>query len=272
MAMVLVGRYQCGEVESEPLFYSSGGNVGRPDVFSVPGVPSPRGAQKRNLTMKGLAVSALLTLTINAAVVGQPSLSPEVLWWRDSEGTPRTATGLLYCPEVLAALASEKQPDSVPATITKAVNEQTPIVVMWTFPDGPLIKDITRPFHTRISDTTSGAVIQPLWEKQDAADLRVIDPERQFGNVGTMAAFPRAAFQRGGVVVLYAELPPDGTGRHRKVQVFGEFVGSRAPQTVRGSHRSLCTHRHLLLSDPETLDQRDHVRGTFLLTALVVAL
>ena len=67
-----------------------------------------------------------------------------------------------------------------------------------------------------------------MWEKQNAADLRVIDPERQFDNVGTMAAFPRGAFQTGRIVVLYAGLPPDGIRRHGKVQVFGEFVGSRA--------------------------------------------
>ena len=180
--------------------------------------------------MNRIAVAALLlALASTARGVAQDTLSPEVLWWRDSDGRPRTATGLLYSPELLAALVADKPKESVPPTITKAIKEQTPIVVMWTFPDGAFTKDITRPFNTRIWNTTSGANIKPLWEKQDAADLRVLDPERQFQNVGTMAAFPRAAFQAGRIVVLYAELPQDGTGRHRKVQVFGESASSRAP-------------------------------------------
>jgi hypothetical protein len=183
--------------------------------------------------MRHFLLIASLLVTTAAAVVrpaGHTQIAggPEVLWWRDGDGKPRTATGLLYSPELLAALVAGNPEKSIPTSIADAVRDQTPIVVMWTFLDSPLIKNITRPFHTMIADTTSGAVIAPLWEKQDAADLRIIDPTRQFKNIGTMAAFPQTAFQPGRVVVMYADLPQDASsGGHRKVQVFGEFAGSR---------------------------------------------
>ena len=62
----------------------------------------------------------------------------------------------------------------------------------------------------------------PLWEKQDAADLRAIDPYTRFGEVGVMAAFPATTLQPGRLIFLYAELPDDGTGRIRGVQVIAE--------------------------------------------------
>ena len=66
---------------------------------------------------------------------------------------------------------------------------------MWTFQDQSSIKDLSRPFHASISEPRSVNAAAPLWEKQDAADLRAIDPYTRFGEVGVMAAFPATTLQ-----------------------------------------------------------------------------
>jgi hypothetical protein len=94
-------------------------------------------------------------------------LSAEVLYWRNSEGKPLRATGLLYRPELLAALIAARPREAVPGRISQAVEQQTPIVVMWTIPSGPASEDSIGPYHARIWDTTSGQMVPPAWETQD---------------------------------------------------------------------------------------------------------
>ena len=155
-------------------------------------------------------------------------LSAEVLYWRNSEGKPLRATGLLYRPELLSALIAGRPRDAVPERILQAVENQTPILVMWTIPPGPAREEAIGAFHARIWDTTSGNSVRPMWEIQDASDLRLIDPQASFQQVGIVAAFPRNAFQAGRVAVISAELPDNAaTGSHRSVQVFGEFQETR---------------------------------------------
>ena len=155
-------------------------------------------------------------------------LSAEVLYWRNSDGKPIRATGLLYRPELLAALIAGRPREAVPERISQAVEQQTPILVMWTIPSGPALEDSIGPFHARICDTTSGQSVPPAWEIQDAGDLRLIDPQASFDQVGVVAAFPRSAFQAGRVAVIYRELRDNAaTGSHRRVQVFGEFQETR---------------------------------------------
>jgi hypothetical protein len=114
--------------------------------------------------------------------------------------------------------------------ILQAVEQQTPILVMWTIPAGPALEESIGPFHAHIWDTTSGNVVPPTWEIQDASDLRLIDPQALFQQVGVVAAFPRSAFQAGRIAVISAELPDNAaTGSHRRVQVCGEFQETRLP-------------------------------------------
>jgi hypothetical protein len=173
-----------------------------------------------------LVVAPCVALVAQHAVDGGPT--PETLYWRNSDGTPNRATGLLYRPELVSALIAGRDPATVPSRIQQAVQDQTPIVVMWAIPDGPAAREAVGPPRLFIRDTTSGNLVGPIWEVRDVRDLRHIDPRRPFPEIGMVGAFPRSAFQPGRIVVLFAPLPDDpATGAHRGVQVFGEFQETR---------------------------------------------
>ena len=177
-----------------------------------------------------VAVAALVaapSVVLDGQQPGDRGLTPETLYWRNNEGKPTRATGLLYRPELLSALIAGRARETVPDRILQAVNEQTAIVVMWTIPTS-WDEQAVGPSHARILDTTSGNNVAPLWESQDARDLRLIDPQTPFERVGVVAAFPRSAFQPGRVVVIYAPLPDNpATGANRRSQVYGEFAETR---------------------------------------------
>jgi len=173
-----------------------------------------------------LVIGASIHAVIAAQQQAGPGLTPEVLYWRNSDGKPNRPTGLLYRPELLSALIAGRPREDIPVRILEAVEKQTPIVVMWTIPPGP--EELVGPSHTLISDTISGNHVPPLWEARDASDLRLIDPRTPFQQVGVVAAFSLSAFQPGRIVIIYASLPNNpATGGHRRVQVFGEFQETR---------------------------------------------
>jgi hypothetical protein len=181
------------------------------------------------LIMNRLATSALLLtipLSLSARAVAQSGLAPQELWWPNADRKSGTPKGLLYTPEVISALVAGKPPEGIPAHIARAIREQTPIVVMWTFQNESSVRELSRPFHLSISEPRAVNAVAPVWEKQDAADLRTIDPYTQFGDVGVMGAFPRNALQPGQLIFMYVELPDDGTGRIRVVQVLAEVPRS----------------------------------------------
>lgn len=166
---------------------------------------------------------------------GTPSAYP--IYWPRNPDTLRTRpqreVGLLYTPELLAALA-QRAPDSVTPRIATAIRDQTPIVVMWTFPPGLVLEGLTRPFSVVITEQGSSwgwPRTEPLWVRQDANDLRMLDPRMPDGEVGVMAAFPRSAFVPGYIVSLYADLPAYRAGQHRGVQVFGRIEWNGGPST-----------------------------------------
>ena len=173
-----------------------------------------------------LVIGVSIHAVIAARQQAGPGLTPEVLHWRNSDGKPNRPTGLLYRPDLLAALIAGQPREDIPVRILEAVEKQTPIVVMWTIPPGP--EEPVGPFQAVISDTRSGNRVPPLWEARDASDLRLIDPRTPFQQVGVVAAFPLSAFQPGRIVIIYASLPDNpATGGHRRVQVFGEFQETR---------------------------------------------
>ena len=172
-------------------------------------------------------LAAILLAAPGTILIGQvepvSDLTPEVPYWRNGDGKPNRATGLLYRPSLLSALMAGRERETVPSRIIQAVEQQTPIVVMWTIPAGPT-QEARGPSHLVITDTRSGNTIVPVWETQHAGDLHVLDPRTPFQDVGAVAAFPISAFQPGRVVVIYALLPDDPvTGSHRRVQVFGHL-------------------------------------------------
>jgi hypothetical protein len=172
-------------------------------------------------------LAAVLLAAPGTILIGQAGpvgdLTPEVLYWRNGDGQPNRATGLLYRPSLLSALMAGRERKTVPSRIIQAVEQQTPIVVMWTIPAGPTQEE-RGPSRLVITDTTSGNTIAPIWETQDAGDLHLLDPRTSLQDVGAVAAFPLSAFQPGRVVVIHALLPDDPvTGSHRRVQVFGHL-------------------------------------------------
>jgi hypothetical protein len=162
----------------------------------------------------------------------QASASPQVISWPTSPNQPLSPVGLLYSPELLVEKARTAS-SPVSARIREAITRQTPIVVMWTIRSQP--EGIQRPFSTVIvedgpggGDSWSPRRIEPLWVRQDAEDLRQIDPETPFKEVGVMAAFPRSAFVAGRLITVYTNLPcypdrPCEPGHHKGVQVFGRI-------------------------------------------------
>ena len=178
-------------------------------------------------------VAAMLIAPSVALLSQEPAdgLTPEVLRFRKSDGTPDRPTGLLYRPNVLSALIAGRAGEPVPDRIVQAIQQQTAIVVMWRIPPGGPDPDKRGLSRTIIWDPTSGKnVIEPIWQTADADDVRVIDPHTSFQEVELVAGFPLAEFQPGRYVLLYALLPDDPiTGAQRSVNVIGEFRESRLP-------------------------------------------
>jgi hypothetical protein len=153
---------------------------------------------------------------------------PYAIYWpgaSPAERTNPTEVGLLYTPELLATLARQSR-GAVPARVRAAIRQQTPIVVLWTIPPVAGDPPVDRPFSAVIverGEYTSVPRTEPLWIEQQAEDLRQLDPQRSFQEVGVMAAFPRSAFVRGHTVIVYRVLPPTEVGGGRGVQRLGRI-------------------------------------------------
>jgi hypothetical protein len=72
------------------------------------------------------------TKGLQGAESSTPAYAPYVLCWPQKPGDPRPrqSVGLLYTPELLAALIAAHSPETVPARVSEAVQQQTPIVVI----------------------------------------------------------------------------------------------------------------------------------------------
>ena len=168
-----------------------------------------------------------LTVSSGPIVIYAPGESPA------DRKTP-TQVGLLYTPELLTALA-QQSPESVSARVRDAIHEQTPIVVLWTIPPIAGAPPLPRPFSAVIVERGGYSAVprtEPLWIEQHAEDMRRLDPQRSFQDVGVMAAFPRSAFVPGHSVIIYRALPSTEPGRSTGVQRFGliQWSGTRAPE------------------------------------------
>lgn len=194
-------------------------------------------AAKWELELTYAAVALLLAgLTFQAGPPGtsaHPRADPYVIYWPGagiSERKNPTEVGLLYTPEVLAALA-DRAPESVPQRVHDAIQQQTPIVVLWTIPPKAGDPPWPRPFSAVIvehGDYSSVPRVEPLWIEQGADEIRRLDHSRSFAEIGVVAAFPRSAFVPGHRVIIYRALPRTDTGMSTGVQRFGliEWSGS----------------------------------------------
>jgi hypothetical protein len=150
---------------------------------------------------------------------------PQTLYWeRNGQPNTGTAVGLLYLPEVLAALAAQVPPDTVPATIAAALLERTPIVAMWEVSGPPEVTG-KPPYTVAIvnADGGSAVFIQPIWIQQQGGDLarldhRLTSPGK---SVAAIAAFPAAAFVTGRRVLISSSDQLRADGMHTRSQRWG---------------------------------------------------
>ena len=179
-----------------------------------------------------LSAALLVHIAPARAAGGQGGTArPQAIFWPQAPGSRSAPTfvGLLYTPEVLAALAA-RSPASVTARLEQAIRDQTPVVVLWTIPPPANEAPWPRPFSTVIVEAHGdsfgfpspghGVRVEPLWVEQHADDLRQLDPRTEFGDVGVMAAFPRAAFVPGRLITIYRRMPRE-LGRGTGVQRYG---------------------------------------------------
>ncbi len=161
-----------------------------------------------------IILAAVLTAIIGQAASSVPAPAPYVL-----KMEPRGMSfGLLYTPEMLAALVADKSADAVPARIADAIRNGDAIVVMWTWSPNPPTPGLSpRPYkiavvnHNPAIDVRDPGYapwniperIEPKWIVQDAADLTQIDPRVARRNVAAVAAFPRAVFVPGRRLYLW---------------------------------------------------------------------
>lgn len=161
------------------------------------------------------------------------SSEPIVLYWPTKQGEAGQRVGLLYTPELFANLIASQPPETASTLISDAVQQQTPIVVMWTIPPMADSPPLPRPFSAAIveeGDSVGGKLrILPIWTQQNAEELRRLDTQTSFQDVGVMAAFPRSAFVPGRIVIIYLRLPTSHPREYKGVQRFGlmEWNGAR---------------------------------------------
>lgn len=175
------------------------------------------------LLLASLAVQSSPHDVTRSAVSG-----PYSIYWPGASPSERknpTEVGLLYTPELLATLARQLE-GPVPARVSDAISQQTPIVVLWTIPPNAGEPPWPQPFSAVIVDRGGYSSVpraEPLWTQQDASDIRLLDPGRSFPDVGVVAAFPRSAFVPGHVVIIYRALPTTDTGMSTGVERFGRI-------------------------------------------------
>jgi hypothetical protein len=139
-----------------------------------------------------------------AVLAAQGAPQPQVLYWeRDTRPDTGTPVGMLYTPDVLSALASRMPAADVPRAIAGAIEQRTPLVVMWELPatdPQPL-----PPYGIAILDESGEeGLIEPLWIQQHAGDIARLDPRVRSGNpvIAAVAAFPASAFVPGRRVLI----------------------------------------------------------------------
>jgi hypothetical protein len=179
-------------------------------------------------TVAAVLLGSLVVQTNRPDIAPSGAPGPYVVYWPGASPAERknpTEIGLLYTPELLGTLV-RKARGAVPSRVNDAIRQQTPIVVLWAIPPIAGTPPFERPFSAVIverGDYSAVPRVEPLWVEQHAEDLRQLDPERSFREVGVMAAFPRSAFVPGRSVIIYRVLPPTEPGGGSGVQRFGRI-------------------------------------------------
>jgi hypothetical protein len=125
----------------------------------------------------------------------------------------QTSIGFIYNPALLADLLAQNAGEQRPPLLVKAVNQQTPVVVMWSEPVPPEVGPPPLP-PWKIVILPSGNLfgtdkIEPLWIEQDVTALAPLASNLRRPFIGAIAAFPQDALAKGRRICLYVEYPPD---------------------------------------------------------------
>ncbi len=129
------------------------------------------------------------------------------------DDVPKTSIGFIYNPAFLADLLAQKPEEQRPPLLVKAVNQQTPVVVMWSEPVPPEVGPPPLP-PWKIVLLPSGNLfgtdkIEPLWIEHDVAAAAPLVSNLRRPFIGAIAAFPQDALAKGRRLCLYVEYPPD---------------------------------------------------------------
>ena len=171
-----------------------------------------RCGRKRLLWVLTLMAAGLVSWAASRPATVEQAQNPPGPYTLRTDGQQRTAIGLVYTPELLAALVARQPTESLNPRIADAVRQQTPIVVMWSVPIPPEVGPAPPPYKISIverGDPTDQNGIEPVRIQQDATVLAQLDSRVRPNEVGAMAAFARAAFVPGRWICLYSNYPPD---------------------------------------------------------------
>jgi hypothetical protein len=170
----------------------------------------------------------LVTMTLGggggvAWLHAQGMPEPQVLYWeRDARPNAGTAVGMLYTPDVLFALASRIPDGAVPRAVANAIEQRTPIVVMWEV--AAIDPQPLPPYRIAILDEHGPeGLIEPLWIQQQAGDMERLDGRLGSGGrrVAAIAAFPASAFVPGRRVLIRSTSPSTVLDSHTWTQRWG---------------------------------------------------
>lgn len=126
---------------------------------------------------------------------------------------PKTSIGYIYKPGLLAEVLAQQPEDQRSPLLVRAVNQQTPVVVMWSEPVPAEVGPPPLP-PWKIVLLPSGNLfgtdkIEPLWIEHDVAAAAPIASDLRRPFIGAIAAFPGDALSKGRRLCLYVEYPPD---------------------------------------------------------------
>ncbi len=179
--------------------------------MSSPDTQGPKTGSRRHDVLRMVMVSLALFWSAGVAVLPQTPSGARAITASDR---PHTVIGFIYSPAVLADLLAQKSDEQGSPIMAAAIDQNTPVVAMWTEPVPAEVGGPPLPSQWKIAVLPSGNFfgadkIEPLWIKHDLTALAPLASGLRQPFVGAVAAFPQAALSKGRRICLYAEYPPD---------------------------------------------------------------
>src|SRR4051812_20233759 len=142
----------------------------------LPNQEAPRvDAAQSELVSIALTVAFVAVVTAAVYGKGQAGADPYVV---RADDTTHTAIGIIYSPDLLARLVSQKSGYVPDTAIETAIQQRTPIVVMWSVPI-PIDIGPALPPYTIVIVGAQGVLsadrTEPVWVGHDVTALAALD-------------------------------------------------------------------------------------------------